>query len=115
MSFSWSDRRQGGTNLSCIDRFYVSDHFGVQGGAIGILAGTSFSNHAPVILALEEQLQEPSLQQRIPDSIVSDANLSEDIERIWWESQSMDLDAAEQCAHGITALNYFMHECYGTT
>ena len=54
LDFSCSDRRKGGTNLSRLDRFYVSDWLGEQGGSVGILAGTSFSDHAPIVLALEE-------------------------------------------------------------
>ena len=53
LDFSRSDRRQGGTNLSRLDRFYVSDWLGEHGDSVGILAGTSFSDHAPVVLALE--------------------------------------------------------------
>lgn len=52
--FSCSDRWIGGSNLSRIDRFYVSDWVGGRGGSIGILAGTSMSDHAPVVLSIAE-------------------------------------------------------------
>ena len=35
--FSRSDRRIGGSNLSWIDRFYVSDWIGARGGSVGHL------------------------------------------------------------------------------
>ena len=60
LAFSRSDRRTGGTNLAKLDRFYVSDGLCDRGGTMGILASTKFSNHAPVVLVLEEQRRPPS-------------------------------------------------------
>lgn len=53
-SFSRSDRRVGGSNLSRIHRCYVDEWVRSKGGAIGILAGTTLSDHAPIILLLDD-------------------------------------------------------------
>ena len=55
LQFSHCDRWIGGTNLSRLNRFYVSDWLGARGGSIGILASTSMSEHAPEILAIVEE------------------------------------------------------------
>ena len=47
LGFSQLDRRRGGTNLARLDRFYVSDGLCTRGGSVGILAGTTFLDHAP--------------------------------------------------------------------
>ena len=52
--FSNSDRQIGGSNLSWIDQFYVNDWLGACGGSIGILADTSMSDHAPIILVISD-------------------------------------------------------------
>ena len=54
LSFSRSDRRLGGTNLSKLDKFYISDSVGERAGTVGILAGTTFSDHVPAILVLKD-------------------------------------------------------------
>lgn len=46
--------RIGGSNLSRLDRWYVDEWAGRRGGTVGILAGTTFSDHAPVILQLDD-------------------------------------------------------------
>ena len=104
LNFSRSDQQQGGVNLSRIDRFYVGDYLGDRGGSIEILAGTTFFDHAPIILTLEDQARVSCLQLRIPERMFSDDSLVVDIERIWQASQSTDLDAVSQCALGITQL-----------
>ena len=40
-------------NLSIIDRFYVLVHFVDRGGFINIVVGTTFSDHAEIVLVLE--------------------------------------------------------------
>ena len=55
VSFSCLDRQLGGTNLSKLEKFYMSDSVGERGGRVGILAGTTFLDHAPAILVLEDQ------------------------------------------------------------
>lgn len=49
-----SDRCIGGTNLSLIDRFYISDWFGVCGDSVGILAGISMTGYLLVGLVVED-------------------------------------------------------------
>ena len=62
LSFSCSYRQLEGSNLARLDRFYVSDALCDRGGLIGILVGITFSDHAPVVLVLEEQ-RRPATQQ----------------------------------------------------
>ena len=69
LSFSRSDRRLEGSNLARLDRLYVSDALCDREGSIGILAGTTFSDHAPVVLVLEEQRRPAGQQLRIPESV----------------------------------------------
>ena len=45
-----SNQRSIALNLSRIDRFYVDSLFWDRGGYVGIVFGTSFSDHAPVLL-----------------------------------------------------------------
>lgn len=67
--FSCSDSRIGGTNLSRLDRLYVSDALGEKGGTVGILAGTCFSNHAPVIMYTHDSLNRTSTSLRILEAV----------------------------------------------
>jgi F0F1-type ATP synthase epsilon subunit len=36
-----------------LDRFYLSDYFTIKEGEVGILAGTTIPNHAPIILDIK--------------------------------------------------------------
>ena len=83
LCFSRSDRRLGGTNLSRLDRFYIRYSVGERGGTMGILASTTFSDHAPVVLVLEDQRRPAGTQLRIPEVVVTDACLCGEIKEIW--------------------------------
>ena len=74
LAFSRSDRRLDGTNLARLDRFYVSDWCASRGDSVGIVAGSSFSDHAPVVIfvTLERQAHVPAI--RILDSVIEDAS-----------------------------------------
>ena len=98
LSFSSSDRWLGGTNLSRLDRFYISGNFGDRGGTVGILTGTTFSDQAPVVLVLEDQRRPTRTQLRIPEVVLIDACLCGEIEEIWMEAHRQELDPTEQCA-----------------
>ena len=52
LSFSRSDRRLAGVNLSRLDRFYGDVFMWTRGGQLGILPGFSFSDHSPLKLKL---------------------------------------------------------------
>lgn len=43
-----------GTNLSHIDKWYVDEYTVDRGGIVCILAGTTLSDHAPIILQLAD-------------------------------------------------------------
>ena len=77
---------------------------------MGILAGTTFSDHAPVVLVLEDQRCPAGTQLRIPEVVVTDAGLCGEIEEIWMEAQRQELDPAEQCAAGLRGISLFLHE-----
>ena len=47
LSFSRSDRRLVGVNLSRLDRFYGDAFVWARGGQLGIIPG-SFSDHSPL-------------------------------------------------------------------
>ena len=49
LQYSRSDRRQLGVNLSRLDRIYVDDYFSDIGGEVGIIGGSLFSDHAPML------------------------------------------------------------------
>ena len=83
LSFSCLDRWLGGTNLSRLHRFYINDNVGERGGTVGILEGTTFSNHALVILVLEDQRRLAKPELRIPEAIVMDTSLIFEIEALW--------------------------------
>ena len=60
LGFSHLDKRRGGTNLARLDRFYVNNGLCAQGGSVGILIGTMFLDHTPMILVFKEQRRPPS-------------------------------------------------------
>ena len=92
LQFSRSDRRVGGTNLSRIDRMYISEDSGMRGGTCEILAGTCMSDYSPVMLVIHEDMRPSSFALRIPESMQTDAGLSDGIEGLWsgltWEPGS---------------------------
>ncbi|KAI5067663.1 hypothetical protein GOP47_0018191 [Adiantum capillus-veneris] len=85
--FTRSGRRIGGTNLSHIDRMYISDMLGDRGGSIGIMAGTCMSDHFLVVLVLAVGDRCFSQSLRIPQSVQIDESLAERVEEIWKLSQ----------------------------
>ena len=83
LSFSRSDRRQQGVNLSRLDRIYVDDFFVGKGGEIGIVSGSVFSDHAPVIMVIGKQPYHNNSSDRIPKWIYLDTSLRHDILQMW--------------------------------
>ncbi len=110
LSFSRSDRRLAGANLSRIDRFYVSDSFADKGGSIKIMSGTVFSDHAPVILTLANTRNKQSFHLKIPEDILVNEQYSEQVHKIWIES-FRDGDRPEMSlANAIMSLSRFFRE-----
>ena len=72
-----------GTNLSRIDRMYISDDLGIRGGTIEILVVTCMFDHYPVMLVTHENAWPTSLSLRIPESIQIYEKLGDMIEHLW--------------------------------
>ena len=103
--FSRSDHRVGGANLSRIDRFYASDWFRTRGGSTGILAGTTLSDHAPVILVIADEMRSTSSSVRIPEHVLLDRHLSERVEAMWAAGPWLPFGAADSFAGVLLGLS----------
>ena len=66
-------------NLSCIDRMYVTEPIGDWGGLVGILPGTCFLDHSPIMLGLDEGDRRASVVLRIPESVQIDDGIADQI------------------------------------
>ena len=109
LGFSRSDRRVGGMNMSRIDRVYVSGAVGDWGGTIGILAGTCFSDHFPVLLMVTEGERRGSSVIRVPASVQTDGTLADQIGQLWAQCQWwQDGDRARTCAEGLLHISSFL-------
>lgn len=64
---------------------YVSDLLGNKGGSVGILVGTCFSDHAPILLVVTKNPWHLSPTLRIPDKLQVDDALVEALEGVWQE------------------------------
>ena len=111
--FSHSDRRIGGTNLSRIDRFYVSDWLGARGSSVGIFAGTSMSDHAPVILTIANARRFEAHAVRIPESVQLDEELTESVEAVWADLQVGPGDWAGSLGRGLVGQSEMFREEVG--
>ena len=96
--FSRSDRRIGSTNLSRIDRMYVSDLLLDRGGSVGILSGTCMSDHSLVLVVLIEGTRRFSQSLRIPERVQLDE--TERVGEIWrqaaWRQAELDSESPMQ-------------------
>lgn len=73
LSFSRSDRRVGDTNLSGIDTWYMDEWACSRGGTAGILDGTTLTDHASVVLHLDDAGQSRQSQSpQIPTRLIED-------------------------------------------
>ena len=73
--YSRSNRRSVALNLSRIDRFYADSFFWDRGGYVGIISGTSFSDHAPIMLKFCMNSHTSISRLYVPRFIVDDMNL----------------------------------------
>ena len=64
-------------------RFYVGDWLGERGGSINILVGSS-SDHAPIMLVLEDHAWATDQQLRISEHVLLDESLAVPI--AYWEA-----------------------------
>ena len=83
LRFSRFERRVGATNLSRIDRMYISDDLGARGNMIEILVGTCMLDHSLVMLVVHDDKRLTPLSMRIPESIQVDEQLGGQIEHLW--------------------------------
>ena len=83
LQFSRSNRRVADANLSRIDRFYADQFFWELGGALGIVPGTNFSDHAPVKLTLKLRVVVFHDHAKIPKWILKDDSIVESVAFLW--------------------------------
>lgn len=84
LDYSWGFRREGGRLLGRLDRFYVNDWAIGRGGQVGMVSGTTLSDHAPVIMTLDSAVQSlPPRSCRILDSIFTREEVRSRIISLW--------------------------------
>ena len=110
MSFSRSDRRIGGTNLSRIDRMYISDFFGDRGGTIVILSGTCMSDHSPVMLVMSKGERRTSSSLRIPESLQTEEQFAGQIEQLWSQLRWQPGSSLQTLAIGLQQSSSLLRE-----
>ena len=81
--YSRSNRRSVALNLSRIDRFYADSFFWDRGGYVGIISGTSFSDHAPIMLKFCMDSHTSTSRLYVPRFIVDDMNLQNTVLSVW--------------------------------
>ena len=77
-----SNRKSDALNLSRIDRFYADSFFWDCGGYVGIISGTSFSDHAPIMLKFGMDSHTSISRLYVPMFIVDDMNLQNTVWRM---------------------------------
>ena len=83
LSFSRSDRRLAGVNLSRLDRFYGDAFMWARGGQLGIIPGCSFSDHSPLKLKFFLSSTRRASRFRIPNSIFLREDCKDFVQTIW--------------------------------
>ena len=78
-----SNRGSVALNLSRIDRFYADSFFWDRGGYVGIVFGTSFSNHALVLLKFCMDSHNSISRLYVPRFIVVDMTLQHSVFSLW--------------------------------
>ena len=89
-----------------LDRFYVNDWAIGRGGQVGVVPGTTLSDHAPVILAVILSLDSTAqtlrpCSCRIPDSIFSKKEVHNRIDSLWDRDWGEYDDLAEAVAQTL--------------
>ena len=83
LSFSRSDRRIAGVNLSRLDRFYGDAFMWNRGGQLGIIPGCSFSDHSPLRLKFFLSSTKRASRFRIPNSVFLREDCKDVVQGIW--------------------------------
>ena len=75
-----------------------------------LTAGTTFLDHALVVLVLEEQRRPAGQQLCNPESVQTDLSLTSEIEGIWRAAMDQDVGIVDQCVAGLGSISHFLHE-----
>ena len=105
LSYSRSDRRVMGTNLSRIDRIYVTDMWQNVGGTIQIMSGTIFSDHAPMIMHIVKERIGSSQNAKIPEAIILDDLYHKDVVRIWQHEMQSPVNIVTWVAKAVQVVS----------
>ena len=108
--FSRSDRRVNGTNLARLDRFYVSGKFISTTGIIHIMSGTTFSDHAPVILSISTQNLKEFSNLKIPEHVLLDNSFSLQVAELWSQKDVVQESMAMRVANGLRCISEFFRD-----
>ena len=88
--------------MSRIDRFYLGQGLISKGGPIGIMACTSFSDHAPLIMSTQFFKTGCKRAKRagIPEDVFGNRKWKDEISEIWRAHNSDGRSKAENVANG---------------
>ena len=109
LNFSRSDRRTRGY-LARLDRFYIGESLANRGGSLGILPGSAFSDHFPVIMNFIGSKKRSQEKVRIPATMLVDEKWAEEVHRIWLSFQGTANGPAHILSLRIEALSNFFQE-----
>jgi hypothetical protein len=108
IDFQTTDIRNSNiTNQSRLDRFYLSDYFTIKGGHVGILAGTTVSDHAPVILDIKGKKVKQKIKLRIPNFMFKDPQIKLEVQRKWYEGMSAEDNLIQKVVKTLTTMSSF--------
>ena len=96
-------------NESRIDRIYLSDYFAILEGEITIMPGTTLSDHAPVLLTLQQggyRKRGRSQQVRIPDWVFQEDKYKSEVESLWHKATELG-GALEKLDNALVAASDF--------
>jgi hypothetical protein len=94
-------------NQSRLDRFYLSDFFTIKGGHVGILAGTTVSDHAPVILDINGKNRKQKVKLRVPEFMFKDPQIKLEVQRIWYEGMSSEDNLVQKVVKTLSTISSF--------
>ena len=110
LTLSHTDRRSIGSSMARLRRFYVGEYLAMGGVSTGILAGTTFSDHFPIILNVFSNKQRTERSVRIPDVLFRDRSLSDEVNKIWMDQQRKGSRMTEGLVYGISQISKFSLE-----
>ena len=110
LAFSRFDRRLNArANLPRIDRIYVDDLFAEIGGSVGIYRGTTFSNHAPVVLQVNDGKKHKQQGRiRIPPELFTKPIITKQVMYIWRQTLLQTTNVEDNVALAILHISSFL-------